>query len=376
MSFLRARVKGTPSPSTMWVHRAGSPFSSPAIQVKFMWGKGFRYMHLESILLGGALAAGLLAGPAMAEDCPGNPDAMGVSRTIVIDPKEMPTLGGHQYNSRLPLEPKEFILTFDDGPVRKTTPEVLDFLKKECAKATFFLIGVNALENPELVRRIAEEGHTIGTHTQTHAYLSRLPIEKAQKQIDDGFRSAQAALDPIGKKVSPFFRYPGLMDTPQTEAYLHSHGIATVGIDVLASDWFHRLQHNPEGIMQRAVSRLEERGSGILLLHDVKKVTAGLLPELFKTAEGTRLQARAHGREGRRLSGYSPAPAPDGRGNRGEGKSREAEACERRKTPRAARASRRPRSSRQLRARTPCKAPLHASRRALPFEQLQRLHLR
>ncbi len=141
----------------------------------------------------------------MAEDCPGNPEPMGVSRTIVIDPKETPTLGGHQYNTPLHLEPKEFILTLDDGPVRKTTPEVLDFLKKECAKATYFLIGVNSLENPDLVRRIAEEGHTIGTHTQTHAYLSRIPIEKAQKQIDDGFRSAQAALDPIGKKVSPFF---------------------------------------------------------------------------------------------------------------------------------------------------------------------------
>lgn len=251
-----------------------------------MRGKGIHYMRLKSILLGGLFAASLAAASlspaAHAEDCPGNPDAMGVARTIVIDPKETPTLGGHQYNSRLPLEPKEFILTFDDGPIKKTTPEVLDFLKKECAKATFFLIGVNAQENPDLVRRIAEEGHTIGTHTQTHAYLSRLPIEKAQKQIDDGFRSAQAALDPIGKKVSPFFRYPGLLDTPQTEAYLREHGVATVGIDVLASDWFHRLQHNPEGILQRAVSRLEERGSGILLLHDVKKVTAGLLPELFK----------------------------------------------------------------------------------------------
>lgn len=248
-------------------------------------------MRLKSIVLGGAVAASFVAvllPPAVhAEDCPGNPDAMGVSRTIVIDPKEMPTLGGHQYNSRLPLEPKEFILTFDDGPIKKTTPAVLDFLKSECAKATFFLIGVNAQENPDLVRRIAEEGHTIGTHTRTHAYLSRLPIEKAQQQIDDGFRIAQAALDPIGKKVSPFFRYPGLLDTPQTEAYLREHNIATVGIDVLASDWFHRLQHNPEGILQRAVSRLEERGSGILLLHDVKKVTAGLLPELFK-----RLKAR------------------------------------------------------------------------------------
>jgi len=247
-----------------------------------MRGKGFQFMRLKSILFGGAFATCLVAAPAIAEDCPGNPDAMGVSRTIVIDPKETPTLGGHQYNSRLPLEPKEFILTFDDGPVRKTTPEVLDFLKKECAKATFFLIGVNAQENPDLVRRIAEEGHTIGTHTQTHAYLSRIPIEKAEKQINDGFRSAQTALDPIGKKVSPFFRYPGLMYTPETEAYLREHGIATVGIDVLASDWFGRLQHNPEGILQRAVSRLEERGSGILLLHDVKKVTVGLLPELFR----------------------------------------------------------------------------------------------
>lgn len=271
-------------------------------------------MRFKSVLLGGVFAACFVAAQipfvAMAEDCPGNPDAMGVSRTIVIDPKETPTLGGHQYNSRLPLEPKEFILTLDDGPVKHLTPEVLDFLKKECAKATYFLIGVNALENPDLVRRIAEEGHTIGTHTQTHAYLSRIPIEKAQKQIDDGFRSAQAALDPIGKKVSPFFRYPGLMDTPETEAYLRSHGVATVGIDVLASDWFGRLQHNPEGIMERAVTRLEERGSGILLLHDVKKVTAGLLPELFK-------RLKAHGfklvhmvaKEGA-LPEIPPAPPP------------------------------------------------------------------
>lgn len=252
-----------------------------------MRGKGIQIMRIKSVLLGGAVAASLIATQVLAEDCPGNPGAMGVSRTIVIDPAETPVLGGHQYNAKMALEPKEFILTLDDGPVRHQTPEVLDFLKKECAKATYFLIGQNARENPELVRRIAEEGHTIGTHTQTHAYLSRISIEKAQKQIDDGFRSVQAALDPIGKKVSPFFRYPGLMDTPQTEAYLHSHGIVTVGIDVLASDWFGRLQHNPEGIMQRAVSRLEQRGSGILLLHDVKKVTAGLLPELFK-----RLKAR------------------------------------------------------------------------------------
>jgi peptidoglycan/xylan/chitin deacetylase (PgdA/CDA1 family) len=271
-------------------------------------------MRFKPVLFGGicaaSLAAALFSAAAKAEDCPGNPNAMGVSRTIVIDPQETPVLGGHQYHARIALEPKEFILTLDDGPARHTTEQVLEFLKKECAKATYFLIGENAKELPELVRKIAEDGHTIGTHTQTHAYLSRISIEKAQKQIDDGFRSVQAALDPIGKKVSPFFRYPGLMDTPQTEAYLRSHGIVTVGIDVLASDWFGRLQHNPEGIMERAVSRLEQRGSGILLLHDVKKVTAGLLPELFR-------RLKAHGfklvhmvaKEGA-LPEIPPAPEP------------------------------------------------------------------
>jgi peptidoglycan/xylan/chitin deacetylase (PgdA/CDA1 family) len=242
---------------------------------------------MRGIAVGGAVLASLIVCPAFAGDCPGNPDAMGVERTIVIDPAEMPRLGGHQYDQKLNLQPKEFILTLDDGPVKPQTVKALDFLKKECAKATFFLIGENAKEHPELVRRIAEEGHTIGTHTQTHAYLSRVSIERAKQEIDGGFRSAQAALDPIGMKVSPFFRYPGLMSTPETEAYLRSHGIVTVGIDVLASDWFSRLQHNPEGILDRAVSRLEKQGSGILLLHDVKRVTVGLLPELFK-----RLKAR------------------------------------------------------------------------------------
>lgn len=243
-------------------------------------------MRLTAIC--GILAASFVVCPALAEDCPGNPDAMGTSRTIVVNPADMPQLGGHQYNQRLPLEPKEFILTLDDGPVTPQTASVLDFLKKECSKATYFLIGRNANEHPELVRRIFQEGHTVGAHTQTHAYLSRTSLERAQREIDDGFRSVQAALDPIGAKVAPFFRYPGLLSTPATEEYLHSHGIASVGIDVLASDWFGRLQHNPEGIMERAVSRLEERGSGILLLHDVKKVTAALLPELFK-------RLKAHG---------------------------------------------------------------------------------
>jgi peptidoglycan/xylan/chitin deacetylase (PgdA/CDA1 family) len=208
---------------------------------------------------------------------------MGTSRTIKIDPKEFPLIGVHQYKQvKLPLNEKEFVLTLDDGPISPQTKDALDFLKKECAKATFFLIGRNVRENPDIARRIATEGHTVGTHTQTHAYLNRISYERAVKDIDDGFRVAQEALDPINMKVAPFFRFPGLISTPSLEAYLQSHGISSVSTDVLASDWFHRLQSNPQGILQRAVARLEEKGSGILLLHDVKKVTVAALPELFK----------------------------------------------------------------------------------------------
>lgn len=237
-------------------------------------------MRMNSIC--GVLAASLIVCPALAEECPGNPDAMGTSRTLVVNPAEMPLIGGHQYNKTLALEPKEFVLTLDDGPMPPQTVEALDFLKKECAKATFFLIGRNARTYPELVQRIAKEGHTVATHTQTHAYLNRTSFERGVKEIDDGFRAAQDALTPIDMKVSPFFRFPGLMGTPQLETYMQSHGIAVVNTDVLASDWFHRLQRNPSGILERAVTRLEEKGSGILLLHDVKKVTVALLPELFK----------------------------------------------------------------------------------------------
>ena len=73
-------------------------------------------MRLTAIY--GTLAACLVACPALAEDCPGNPDAMGTSRTIKIDPKEFPLIGVHQYKQvKLPLEDKEFVLTLDDGPI-------------------------------------------------------------------------------------------------------------------------------------------------------------------------------------------------------------------------------------------------------------------
>ncbi|MEX2128599.1 MAG: polysaccharide deacetylase family protein [Xanthobacteraceae bacterium] len=73
-----------------------------------------------------------------------------------------------QYRETVKLEPKEVVLTFDDGPMPPMTNKVLDILRAECVQSTFFLIGRNAHAFPALVRTIARDGHTVAGHTQNH----------------------------------------------------------------------------------------------------------------------------------------------------------------------------------------------------------------
>src|SRR5215471_11498659 len=105
----------------------------------------------------------LAAGSAVAAECPGNPEALGTSRTIVVDPLEHPRLGGMQYRESLPLEDHEVVLTFDDGPLPPRTNHVLDTLASECVKATFFLVGKMATTYPDVVRKIVAAGKFTNT---------------------------------------------------------------------------------------------------------------------------------------------------------------------------------------------------------------------
>ena len=106
-----------------------------------------------------ALCVGLLtsiAQAAPAADCPGHPDAIGTSRTIVVDPRAHPIIGTMQYGKTLPLEDHEVVLTFDDGPLPKYSNQILDILAAHCAKATFFLVGSQANANPGGVRKVRD----------------------------------------------------------------------------------------------------------------------------------------------------------------------------------------------------------------------------
>jgi len=98
---------------------------------------------------------------AQAADCP-RQGTLGTSRILSVDAATTPRVGLKEYPQTLPLEDHEVVLTFDDGPWPPTTPRVLAALAQQCARATFFLIGKPASEHPDLVRRIAAEGHTIG----------------------------------------------------------------------------------------------------------------------------------------------------------------------------------------------------------------------
>src|ERR1043166_6496370 len=231
------------------------------------------------LLLSGVLAAGIAVASASAADCPGHPDALGTSRTLVVDPKEHPRIGTMQYDETLPLQDHEVVVTFDDGPLPPHSNQVLDILASQCVKATFFIIGRMARSFPEGVRRVRDAGHSIGTHTQNHPLsMNRMPVERARQEIDDGIAATKAALGEAGG-LAPFFRIPGLLRADAVENYLASQGIQIWSADFPADDWHHI---SAARVHEIAMRRLEAKGKGILLLHDIQGRTVGALPKILQ----------------------------------------------------------------------------------------------
>ncbi|HXZ45211.1 MAG TPA: polysaccharide deacetylase family protein [Pseudolabrys sp.] len=216
---------------------------------------------------------------AFAEPCPGNPDALGTSRVLTIAPSEFQRIGSMQYAQTLPLADHEVVITFDDGPIPPYSSAILDILASQCVKVTYFLVGEMAQTYPSIVRRMYNAGHSIGSHSQNHPYrFQGLSPQNAEQQVDRGIASVDTALgDP--KALSPFFRFPGLGRTSTIEGYLASKSLVTWSADIVADDWKHI---GAKEIVKRAMRRLDERGRGILLLHDIHPATVLALPMLLK----------------------------------------------------------------------------------------------
>lgn len=161
---------------------------------------------------------------------------------------------------------KVIALTFDDGPNPTYTPQVLDILKENDAKATFMEVGSLVSENGDLVRRVRDEGHEIGTHTWDHAAgsghgvdLTRMSADEHVSEVDRGF---QAINDALGEGVPKVMRAPGGNYHGDVIRNLAGHADVEVGWNVDTRDW---ARPGVDAIVSRITSA---KPGSIVLMHD------------------------------------------------------------------------------------------------------------
>ncbi|MCE7999181.1 MAG: polysaccharide deacetylase family protein [Rhodobiaceae bacterium] len=210
-------------------------------------------------------------------------DAGGPSRTVMV-PAAVQSYGTMQYARTVDLDPKEVVLTFDDGPDPDVTPSILDTLDEYCVKATFFFTGHRAERYPHLVREAALRGHTIASHSYSHPNnLRRLSWNRATRQITRGISEIQAALDGAPETaeidVAPFFRFPGLNHSSALRGWLAARNISTFSCDVGTDDW---RRISSRAVVYRAVRNIRSKSGGIVIFHDTKQRTAAALPFVLK----------------------------------------------------------------------------------------------
>lgn len=213
--------------------------------------------------------------------------AMGSSNNFQFPPniQKRDTTNGY-YAVTGDVGPKEVILTFDDGPSGVYTESILRSLKEVNAKAIFFHMGKNVRSNPEVVKKVAADGHAVGSHSTTHACLGtsrsckqtnghNLTFDQAVAEIKGGH---QAIYNVLGW-VDPFFRFPYGESSQDLKNYLNISSAGDFLWNIDSEDW--RAQTN-ENLLRTTLSRLEEKGRGILLFHDIQRKTAEIMPELLR----------------------------------------------------------------------------------------------
>lgn len=168
-------------------------------------------------------------------------------------------------------------MTFDDGPSAKLTPKLLDLLAAHHIKATFFLIGENAAEYPDIVAREAKEGHEIANHSWSHPNFGKMSDDGIRSQIrktDDAIKNA------IG--TSPTLLRPpyGSVTARQKKWINHEFGYKIVLWDVDPLDW---RRPGPNVVCNRIVKNT--RAGSIVLAHDIHPGTIEAMPCVLKELE-------------------------------------------------------------------------------------------
>jgi peptidoglycan/xylan/chitin deacetylase (PgdA/CDA1 family) len=160
-----------------------------------------------------------------------------------------------------PADARGVALTFDDGPSPQTTGKILDALKREGHKATFFVIGRKAEKHPDIVKRIVAEGHALGSHSYSHPRLFSL-LSLSAVRVD--LKRSLDVLEKITGQKPTLFRPPIGHTNPRVGKVVRELGLTVVGWSVRALDGLSSA--DPESVSMRVGKGLED--GAIVLLHD------------------------------------------------------------------------------------------------------------
>jgi peptidoglycan-N-acetylglucosamine deacetylase len=251
-----------------------------------------------SLVLAGMLLGGCARPPAQNEPFVQPIDATLVTGSIApatatLAQQDLPkrvfsngTLGGRTLavgsSTDILLQPGEVVLTFDDGPRAGKTDKVLAMLNDFGVKATFLMLGSAAQSNPRLAQSVAEQGHTVGSHTFSHVDLETLSRKEALDEIAKGERAVALALELGGQSPSPFFRFPYLSQSGFLRTNLVQSGLVVLDVTIDSKDYY---KDSPELVAARTLQRLDAQGSGIILFHDIHQRTVDMLPTFLAELE-------------------------------------------------------------------------------------------
>jgi len=171
---------------------------------------------------------------------------------------------------------KNLFLTFDAGYENGHTAKILDALKENNVPATFFLVGTYLRDNPEIIKRMVDEGHIIGNHTMKHANMSK---KSAKDFASDLTKFEELYESIIGSKMPKYYRPPEGVFTEGNLAAAKEMGYKTVFWSVTYADWDNKKQPSREHAFEKLMPRLHP--GGIILLHSTSSTNADIMHDFI-----------------------------------------------------------------------------------------------
>ncbi len=203
------------------------------------------------------------------DSSPASLESPSPSPTPMSTPTATPKPAQDAYNS-VETSRKVVAITFDDGPSPKLTPKLLDLLKERNIKATFYVVGTNAAEYPEILQRMVAEGHEIGNHTWNHPTLTKLSSSGVKSQID---RSNAAIEKAVGIRPTTMRPPYGATNSRLNRSMNADYGLKVIMWSVDPLDWKYR---NADRVQREIVSGATP--GGIILVHDIHSSSVAAMP--------------------------------------------------------------------------------------------------